>query len=146
MQKSTPANTPDGICLDSCRPCDYSSSLSLITCDYILIRHERRPCKAGNGCTVRTINGILKPLPYVDRNRKIAALKQPITHKEFLSFQSGRLKAWRESKGISKADAAKMLCVKYSTYFGWESGQFVANANILKRIGIDLIEEFTKEE
>lgn len=43
---------------DRCRSCWYSSSNragydgGVVTCDYILLEAKRRPCEAGDACTV----------------------------------------------------------------------------------------------
>ena len=41
-----------------CKDCIYFSKDGRLTsCDYILIEKHRRPCKAGEGCTVKQTRG-----------------------------------------------------------------------------------------
>jgi len=145
VQRLTPYNTNDGICIDDCKPCDYSSQLlTYVTCDYILMNGERRPCKAGNGCTVRTINGELKPLPYIQRESAVSTPKQqqPISRNDYLHFQSVYLMEWRIKHKFTQEQAATKLGVSRRTYGDWENGRFIANTKILKRHRIDIVKEF----
>lgn len=64
----------NGLCDKHCRRCIYRSKFPVgktdeVMCGYLLMTKKRRPCPAGEGCTVKEVKGR-------KRNEQAAAKKE----------------------------------------------------------------------
>lgn len=81
-----------------CKGCEFLS-MSTLSCDYLLITKKRRPCPAGEGCTVKSATGV-GGKGKLDRDKRIPELynagKNDAEIARETGYHIGSIRNWRK--------------------------------------------------
>lgn len=147
----------NGICDTWCTGCYYLNRAAAPYCDYYSITLRRRPCPAGEGCTVRrrpkkfrvdkrlilAEKSVLEADKRLEKTRNRAEYdrKRRLEHKEKVlregTFwgQGALIRTFRQTHGLTQRELAAMLGVTRTSISQWELEIFPANWKLLESVG-----------